>query len=83
MKDFQDDEYCLFINGGVGSDLWSLVAGQALDDLLSDPTSWEYQEPERWTCVASGDRDIHELEEGMCDRECSTPPVETPTPGRP
>ncbi|MFZ3554880.1 hypothetical protein [Streptomyces sp. BH055] len=123
MKDFQDDEYCLFINGGEGSDLWSLVAdwsetedeeewrthiprfsrlircwqhlgfikvfqsdewpanltsqevtGQALDDLLSDPTSWEYQDPERWTCVASGDRDIDELEEGMCDRECLTPP---------
>ncbi|MFJ7770098.1 hypothetical protein ACIQ1J_17245 [Streptomyces sp. NPDC097107] len=118
MRDLQDDEYCLFINGGEGSDLWALlsdwsdsedeeewkkhiprfsrlircwqrlgfikvyqsgewpahltseaVTGQALDDLLADPAGWEDQDPDRWTCVGSGDRDIHELEEGMCDRE--------------
>ncbi|MGD6749211.1 hypothetical protein [Streptomyces sp. BH105] len=118
MKEWEDDEYCLFINGGEGADLWALLAdfsdtedeeewrthiprftrlircwqrlgfikvfqsdewpadrtseevtGQALDDLLADPASWEYEYTVRWTCVASGDRDIHELEEGMCCQE--------------
>ncbi|MCC3650641.1 hypothetical protein LIX60_03870 [Streptomyces sp. S07_1.15] len=119
MKDWQDDEYCLYVNGGEGSDLWSLLAdwsdsederervkhiprfarliacwsrlgfikvfrsdewpadhtgeevtGQELDELLADPQSWEYtEEPTRWICVASGDRDIQELEDGMCEQE--------------
>ncbi|MEU8488680.1 hypothetical protein [Streptomyces sp. NPDC048641] len=39
------------------------------DSLLADPNSWTYtEEPTRWICVASGDRDIQELEEGMCDQ---------------
>ncbi|MGY0024428.1 hypothetical protein ACVHNB_36370 [Streptomyces sp. YJ-C3] len=115
VKEWADDEYCLFINGGEGADLWALLAdwsdtedeeewrthiprftrliscwqrlgfikvfqsdewpadhtseevtGKDLDALLADPTSWEYEDPVRWTCVASGDRYIHELEEGMC-----------------
>ncbi|MFJ4926146.1 hypothetical protein [Streptomyces sp. NPDC088736] len=46
------------------------VRGQELDELLADPRSWKYtQEPTRWICVASGDRDIQELEEGMRDQE--------------
>ncbi|MHC5256631.1 hypothetical protein ACYSUO_01990 [Streptomyces sp. UC4497] len=118
MKDLQDDEYYLLVNGREGSSLWELLAdlsgsedeeewkrhiprfsrlircwqhlgfikvfqsdewpahltseevtGQALDTLLADPTSWEYQDPDRWTSVGSGDRDIQELEEGMCDQE--------------
>jgi hypothetical protein len=119
MKDWQDDEYCLYVNGRENSDLWSLLAdrsdsgdeqewvkhiprftrliacwsrlgfikvfrsdewpaghtgeeatGQELDELLADPQSWEYtEEPTRWICVASGDREIQELEEGMCEQE--------------
>ncbi|WP_413756885.1 hypothetical protein [Streptomyces sp. MMBL 11-3] len=119
MKDWEGDEYCLYVNGGEGSDLWSLLAdwsgsederewprhiprfsrlircwqplgfikvfwsdawpadhtgeevcGQELDELLADPSSWTYtEEPTRWICVASGDRDIQELEEGMCGQE--------------
>ncbi|MFI5858352.1 hypothetical protein [Streptomyces parvulus] len=114
MKHLRDDEYCLFVNGGEGSDLWALLAdwsdgadeeewkehvprfarlirrwqrlgfikvfrsdawpahltgeevtGRALDELLADSASWEYRDPVRWTCVASGDRDIQELREGM------------------
>ncbi|MEU6060399.1 hypothetical protein [Streptomyces sp. NPDC047097] len=46
------------------------VTGQALADLLADPAGWAYlEEPTRWICVASGDRDIQELEEGMCHQE--------------
>ncbi|MFG2521498.1 hypothetical protein [Streptomyces sp. NPDC048527] len=46
------------------------MTGQDLADLLADPHSWEHsEEPTRWICVAAGDRDIHELEEGMCDRK--------------
>ncbi|MFG3589481.1 hypothetical protein [Streptomyces sp. NPDC047990] len=42
------------------------VCGQELDQILADPSSWKYTlEPTRWICVASGDRDIQELEEGM------------------
>ncbi|MGD6740884.1 MULTISPECIES: hypothetical protein [unclassified Streptomyces] len=26
MKEWQDDEYCLFINGGEGSGLWAVLA---------------------------------------------------------
>ncbi|MEU6371878.1 hypothetical protein [Streptomyces sp. NPDC046909] len=119
MKKWEDDEYCLFINGGEGSDLWSVLAdwtqsedeeewkrhiprfarliscwqplgfikvfrsdsppayytgeevtGEALTELLADPRSWEYSEhPTQWFCVASGDREISELEEGMCDKD--------------
>jgi len=124
MKEWEDDEYCLFINGGEAADLWAVLAdwtksedeeewkkhiprfarligcwqrlgfikvfrsdvwpadtegeevtGQDLDNLLADPGSWEYaEEPTSWICVASGDRDIRELEEGMCDsalRSCT------------
>ncbi|MFJ9123156.1 hypothetical protein ACIRJS_03630 [Streptomyces sp. NPDC102340] len=119
MKEWADDEYCLYINGTETADLWAIlsdwtksedeeewkkhvprfsrliacwqplgfikvfrsdewpaelsgeeVTGQALADLLADPASWEYQEePTRWICVSPGDRDIHELEEGMCDEK--------------
>lgn len=63
IKVFRSNEWPAYHTGGE-------VGGQELDELLADPSSWKYtEEPTRWICVASGDRDIQELEEGMCDQE--------------
>ncbi|MGW6399906.1 hypothetical protein [Streptomyces sp. NPDC055134] len=44
------------------------VTGEELTELLTGPRSWAYaEEPTQWICVASGDRPISELEEGMGD----------------
>ncbi|GAA2325028.1 hypothetical protein OKJ48_00840 [Streptomyces kunmingensis] len=63
IKVFRSDEW-------PADDTGEEVTGSGLDDLLADPGSWEYrEEPTRWICVASGDRDIQELEKGMCPRD--------------
>ncbi|WP_405748362.1 hypothetical protein OG232_00075 [Streptomyces sp. NBC_01411] len=48
------------------------LSGEEVDvgdipDLLRDPNSWAYEENPTWTiCIVLGDRDLVELEDGMC-----------------